>query len=137
MTWGAFAARAIGTPFLPGGREFGGWDCWGLVLVGHREVLGAALSPYGDVETANRMAVGRSIRAGASGAEPFVRVETPTQMDVVVMRLPNGRSFGHVGLYDGVGGVLHVEESSATVIERLDSATMRGRVIGFWRHQRT
>lgn len=134
MTMLDFIGSAVGTRFVAGGRDHGGWDCWGCVCVGHRDVLGVALSPYGDVATGDRAAVARRMRDGTSGAEPFVQVTDPREMDVVVMRLPGGRRFGHVGLYDGHGHVLHVEQGSHTMLERIDSVTISGRVMGFWRH---
>lgn len=134
MTWDEFQHAAIGTPFLAGGREFGGWDCWGCVLVAYREVLGIALSSYGDTRTDDRLAVARHMHHGATGGSEWHRVDAPAQMDVCVMRLPSGRRYGHVGLYDGHGSILHVEKGSHTAMERVTDPMIRNRVMGFWRH---
>ena len=46
MTWDQFAAKAMSVPFVPLGRGYSGWDCWGLVMCGYRDVLGIELPTY-------------------------------------------------------------------------------------------
>lgn len=105
-----------------------------MVFVAYREILGRAVSAYGEAMPDNRLAVGRAMKSGTSGDGPFKRVDDPQAMDVVVMRLPSGVRFGHVGLYDGAGGVLHVEMDARTVLEPVNAATIRNRIMGYWRH---
>ena len=37
--WNKFVDRSLGVPFIDHGRTYEGWDCWGLVMCGYREVL--------------------------------------------------------------------------------------------------
>ncbi len=38
--------RLVGIPFIAGGRGWDGCDCWGLLLLAYREVLGIELPSY-------------------------------------------------------------------------------------------
>jgi len=130
MTLDAFVQRAVGVPFAPG-YDFTGWHCWGLVVAAYREVLGVDLPRHADVSVHERLRIARRM---AHGEACFGRVDAPAPLDVIVMGLHSGRRFGHVGLADGQGHVLHVEEASHTVLEPLDSPLIRGRVRGVFRH---
>lgn len=48
MTWKDFSRKAITVPFVPKGRDYAGWDCWGLCVCGYRDVLGIELPDYRD-----------------------------------------------------------------------------------------
>ena len=57
MTWRDFIFKAIGVPFAQDGRGYDGWDCYGLVWCGYRDVLGMELQPYAcDVRNHLRLA---------------------------------------------------------------------------------
>ena len=51
MTWEQFTERAVLTPFLDKGRSYLGFDCWGLVVCGYRDVLGVSLPSYDEYDT--------------------------------------------------------------------------------------
>lgn len=131
MTW---AAKYIGLPFKDGGRDASGLDCWGCVCLCYKECLGIALPSYGEISAADLLRVRREIAAGAASG-PWRQVTAPRPFDVVVMRLPTGKGHGHVGLVADARHVLHVEAGSGVALERMDSATMRGRIMGYWRHE--
>ena len=89
MTPDEFAARAIRVPFVDKGRDWDAWDCWGMVYVFHRDVLGVALPSYtehyqdaGD-SPETRKAL-RDLIAASMGA--WRRVETPEPGDVVLIK---------------------------------------------------
>lgn len=46
MTLEQFSRRAIGVPFIPFGRDFDGWDCYGLLVVAWREIVGLELPDF-------------------------------------------------------------------------------------------
>lgn len=130
MIW---AARYVGVPFKDGGRDIKGLDCWGCVCLCYRECLGIELPHYGEISASDLLRVRREIASGAA-SEPWRKVDVPAEFDVAVMRLPSGRGHGHVGVMVDPHHVLHVEAGSGAAIERVDSATIRGRLMGYWRH---
>ena len=46
MTYDEWMRRAIGVPFVEMGRDFDGWDCWGLVIAAYRDVAGIGIPDY-------------------------------------------------------------------------------------------
>lgn len=128
-----FIKRAIGVPFVDGGRTMAGWDCWGMVYVAYREVLGIELPTYGDISADDLRAVRRAMVSGAAIRETWRPVREPRPFDVVGMKSAGGSIMAHVGLYLP-GEVLHVERASMTAREPIHGAIMRSRIIGYWRH---
>ncbi|MGR3495148.1 C40 family peptidase [Citreimonas sp.] len=130
MIW---AARYVGAPFADGGRGPVAFDCWGLVQTVYRDCLGIELPHYGEISARDLLRVRREIAAGVT-SEIWRQVDRPREFDVAVMRLPTGRGHGHVGVLTDPHHVLHVEAGSGAAIERLDGATIRNRIMGYWRH---
>ena len=130
MIW---AAQYVGRPFKDGGRGPDAYDCWGAVMAIYRDHLGIELPHYGEISAADLLRVRREIAAGAA-SEVWRKIEVPQEFDVCVMRLPSGRGHGHVGVMTDPRHVLHAEAGSGVSIERIDSATIRNRIMGFWRH---
>lgn len=126
-------ARYVGLPFVDGGRGPGAVDCWGLVCFVYRQELKIDLPNYGEVRARDLRAVSRSVDAGKDGAD-WVRVEVPQAMDVAVMRLPSSGRPGHVGIYDGMGRILHAEAATGVILEAVRSTMIASRILGYWRH---
>ncbi|MFG1343206.1 C40 family peptidase [Xanthobacter autotrophicus] len=126
-----WAADYVGIPFLDGGRDRSGCDCWGLVRLVYAEVLGIDLPSHGEISAHDMARVSPLIREGsacapwlpvAGGAKPF---------DVLVMR---GRPL-HVGVMVDHRHVLHVEASTASVIVAIDNPQVRWRRLNLHRHE--
>lgn len=130
MNW---TAQYVGKPFMDGGRGPDAYDCWGVVQAVYRDQLGIDLPGYGEISAANLLRVRRQIAAGAD-AEPWLPVTDPREFDVAVMRLPSGRGHGHVGVMIDAHNVLHSEGASGVAVDRIDAATIRNRIMGYWRH---
>lgn len=141
------AARAldayVGVPFKDGGRDFAGFDCWGLVrrlLEDEAKVIG--LPDYGETPAAEFSAVARDI-AGAEASPTWTKVDRRQGrcFDVVTMlghQRIDGRLHNlvcHVGVLVDPAHVLHVEAVTDSAIVRLDHPSMRLRVAGFYRHR--
>ena len=123
-TWASFAASAIAVPFIEHGRSFDGWDCWGLVVCGYREVLDIELMDYrtdyriGELRRLHQLFLeGR--RAGWQ--------ECAEQLGSVALILRRGLPV-HVGLVVAPGEVLHTELRIGTIRDRADAL----RIESFW-----
>ena len=46
MTLDEWQRRAIDVPFVPLGRDYDGWDCYGLAVAAYRDVLGVMLPDF-------------------------------------------------------------------------------------------
>lgn len=131
MSW---AAAYVGLPFLSGGREGPGLDCWGLVRAVYRDQLGVDLPSYGEIDAGETRRLTRAIETGAQEQATWRRVAEPQPFDVAVMRLPTGLRWGHVGIVADARHVLHSEKASGVALARMDSPMIRNRIVGYWRH---
>lgn len=131
MTW---AADYIGIPFVPGGRDRTGCDCWGLVHLISREVFSRVLPDLGNLYVLNPEELAGSAAKAFSSFRPLVdgeRVSTPEAGDIVVMKY---RGFPcHVGIVVDQDHVLHVERGADSILSRLSSPQISARVEGIYR----
>ena len=125
--------RYVGLPYIDGGRDFCGVDCWGLVRLVLREECGVDLPKYGDISARDLLRIARAMETGKD--EEIWREEmTPRAFDVVVMRLPSRAWPGHVGVMVDGKTMLHTEKGADACLVPLDHWSVAGRVIGFRRH---
>ncbi|HET8791809.1 MAG TPA: NlpC/P60 family protein [Modicisalibacter sp.] len=124
MTLTEFAGQVIGLPFRPHGRGPDFYDCWGLVCVAYRQVLGMELDDYGgEYHTLKDIDRLKRIFARECG-DTWVRVEQPAPMDVAVI-FRRGRAI-HAGLYLGGGQILHVEHGIETSVQPASDFRIEG-----------
>lgn len=134
MSLAEFIHCATGVPFVDGGRDYDGWDCWGLVRRAYNDVLRIDLPTYGEVSASDLRAVRRAFAEGAAVRETWRPVSDPQPLDVVGMRAASGAILAHVGLWLPGGMVMHVERASMTAREPANGIIMRSRIVGYWRH---
>jgi cell wall-associated NlpC family hydrolase len=127
-----FIARALGTPFRDQGREFTGWDCWGLILLAFRQCFGLELPDLATVSALNSSQVGRLFTAHSRQWQEVVPGrERPG--DVALLR--RGRWPCHVGLVVQPGLMLHVDPENGTCIEFFRQGALAPRLVGIYRHE--
>ena len=135
MTLTEFIARAILVPFVNKGRDWHGWDCWGMLRLFHDRVLRIDLPDYSESYTdAGHSAESRERLATLfqTGLTSWRAVSEPEPGDGVLLNI-GGRPI-HVGLAIGEGRMLHTSRRINTVIERLDAPMWARRIEGFYRH---
>ena len=132
----------VGLPYVDGGRDRRGCDCWGLVRLVFAERAGIELPGYGDTSAADLSAVAREVADGAEKDpwRPVFRHDVRA-FDVVVMagRFRSGgshrRAAVHVGVMADTMRVLHVEKRTAAVLMPLTHQFIRHRLLGIYRHK--
>lgn len=127
-----WATPYVGIPFVDGGRDPAGCDCWGLVSLIYREVLGLDLPAYDGISARDVARVTERIREDRE-APPWLPVLGAAQpFDVLVMR---GRPL-HVGVMVDAQHVLHVEAATAAVIVNVrQNFQVRHRRLSLHRHE--
>ncbi len=134
MSLEEFVRRMLLVPFVEKGRDFEGVDCWGLVLLGYRHVLGIELPSYVDcydkADVRGSRGLGRLI---VSHLPEWRRVSHPRAMDGALF-LINKRPV-HMGLLVDEHRVLHAEEKAGIFIERLYSPLWAKRLEGIYRYE--
>ena len=119
--------------------------CWGLVRDVYTTFLGIELPVYGEVDARELQAVADAVLVGSSHEgtwceiKPFPGAER--SFDVVVMRgwLPGvdgrlRRGVVHTGVVTRPGYVVHTDMGYAVVEVPLNHATVRGKLVGCYRH---
>jgi len=130
----------VAVPYVDGGREMAGADCWGLVRLVMRERGGVDLPTYGEIAASERARVARRMRRDSDGG-PWLPVDVPRELDVVVMFADTkvGGKFrrlrGHVGIMLDGRHVLHTEHDTGAEIVTIDERTIKHRIACFRRHE--
>ncbi len=120
--WGNY----VGIPFVDGGRDADGLDCWGLVCLVYANELDVVLPSYGEVSAADLVRVARSLEAGKDGWQV---VDKPRAFDVVAMRFYSGRAtVGHVGIMVDGKRMIHTERATAVACVPLTHFAVRDRI---------
>jgi cell wall-associated NlpC family hydrolase len=128
----------VGIPFVDGGRDMTGCDCWGLVRLVYSLEAGIDLPSYGEIAAVDLIRVARSMRDDAF-ADPWRRVtnEPRRPMDVVLMRRLGdiGRAPIHVGILIDHKRMLHTVLAADSRTVPLDHPTVKPRILDFFRHR--
>ena len=121
----------VGIPYVPHGRDYMGADCWGILYLYYRDVLGTPVPSYSaemDAREFRHRAIGQLI--AEERKKHWRRVDTPQPGDCVLMRA--GRDDSHVGVFLGQGRMLHSEGPDPSVIDRISDMRWRSRIAGFY-----
>lgn len=97
--------RYFKIPFVPGGRDWSGCDCYGLVRLVLQEEKGIFLPLFKDVCSSEEFNMIRN---------SFIEADTPADFDIVSMRPIGTGYFAHLGLY-WHGYILHITESGVVM----------------------
>ena len=106
-----FILKAIGVPFVEHGRDYEGWDCWGLCIRAYKDVLGVNLPDFSYTDTQEYRALKNSFETRADG---FWQRSQPGNMSVACI-YRRGLVI-HAGLSFGKK-ILHVEKGIETCLE--------------------
>ncbi|MDX1539978.1 MAG: NlpC/P60 family protein [Geminicoccaceae bacterium] len=135
-----FAYRLISAavPFKEHGRGWDGLDCWGLVWLGYREVLGIDLPSYAEEydTTRGRLEDGspnRKLSDLIVGKRDlsWVRVYDLQPMNVALFRYASAPL--HVGLVIDARDMVHVERGAEVAVEPHAGPAWGPRLLGYWR----
>jgi cell wall-associated NlpC family hydrolase len=135
MTAAEFVERVMRMEFCAHGRSYDRGDCWAVVWLFYRDVLGIALPLYDTgYMTAGRTREDRAAVGGIVAAEKvkWLQVDTPSVGDVVLLRC-GGRAC-HVGVMLDKARFVHIENRNGTMVESLSSPLWSRRCEGVYRH---
>lgn len=114
----------LNVPYQRGGGSWSGIDCFGVVELWYRHVLG--------IEVDDRGARGpghASVQQGRDAVQHWQEVSAPVDHCLVLMRAGRHPA-GHIGIYYG-GSILHSDESHGCVYEPANGPFIRPRITGY------
>lgn len=118
--------RFLSLPYVLGRGDWSGADCWGLVELWYRHVLGIGLA-----EREGRDSTRQSIDVWATAPAGWLPIVAPEDHCLVLMR--SGRlAHGHVGIvYQG--SVLHTAVTHGCVYQPISDRLIRAATTGYLR----
>lgn len=125
----------VGIPFTDKGRDRSGCDCWGLVRMVYREVLGVELPSYIQSYAAKDKGLISSLIAHRKQEWEEIPPGKEQRMDCMLMTI--NRVPIHVGIVTEKNFVLHVVRGGVSGIEKYDSiifSIFRQAGYGFFRY---
>lgn len=127
-----WAKNYVGIPFVSGGRDDTGCDCYGLVRLILTEQYGYEL-PLLIGGYTNALDVAETRRLFTRNVPLLCgeKIENPEEKSVALLNF--GGRLCHVGLYAGDGYIIHSRHNVGAVCERIDSPSLAGRVEGWYR----
>jgi lipoprotein Spr len=134
-----WSRRYVGLPWLAGGRDHHGLDCWGLVCFAYHRELGIRLPAYDRPELCpaeaeeTRAAIDGALAEGADSLTWREEHGRAAEWDVALFR--SGSLYAHVGIYLAGGQVLHARRGQAVRISRLDEQPWKTTLVGIYRHR--
>lgn len=131
MTW---IEKYVGIPFVNGGRDWQGVDCWGLVRLIYETECRILLPSYGEISAEELTRVAHEV-ANESSKEPWHPVSDPWLFDVAVMH--RRKAPVHVGIVAALKPVrlLHVERATHAVFVPITHPTISFRSPAYFRHR--
>ena len=115
----------IGVPFIDGGRDKSGMDCWGLA----REMFRRQGIDIPDYHVSAVSAVSVASQMGVD-VEYWQKLAQPVLGCLVLIRLSPDVWANHVGIYIGDGKFIHAYSATGVSIGRL--RRWRSRIVGFY-----
>ncbi len=126
----------IGVPFLDGGRNLKGADCWGLLTIVLEEQFSVVVPHYGNYTygTEDEIEIAARRIAEESTKPPWVQVglDVAKSGDVLLLRIL-GHPI-HVSTVVAPCLMLHTSRGINSVIEEYDGYMWRNRILGVFRH---
>lgn len=133
MNW---ANNYIRIPFVDGGRDHFGCDCWGLTRLVYREQLQIELPSYGEIDAKNLVSIARQMKVGSEDGEQWIRVAgLPQPFDVCLMTWFGKREIAHIGVMIDDKHVLHTEDKTGVCIAKVFHPHILSRIRTFFRHK--
>lgn len=122
----------VGLPWLDGGRDSAGLDCWGLVRLVYEDRFGVELPSLSDGyrDTRDFDAIANLYEVERCD---WIERPGPAPGDVVAFRIIGIPL--HVGVIVDARSFLHAWVERGTCLDRLTSPAWRPRILGFYRHR--
>ena len=119
-----FCKKAIGVPFIPHGRVWEGWDCWGLLCIAYKELFDVELPHYKNDHDVvkHRDAIARLYKEQKE--EEWEQVKEAQMGDALLIYM-YGRAC-HVGLVVDEEKFLHVEHGINTCLQKMKDFRIEG-----------
>lgn len=125
----------VGIPFVDGGRDAAGCDCWGLTMMAFKR-FGIALPDF-RIACAASALISSAIEQGRRSPQ-WQQVAAPIKAPLLVVMkgidpdMP--RACTHLGTFVGQGRMLHTMEKRMSCLERIHHPFFNRKIAGFFKY---
>jgi probable lipoprotein NlpC len=123
-----FLRKAIGVSWTNKGRDYTGWDCWGLIVRFYKDVFNIDIRPLEGVSCCENPKEALRELAEEAHSWPEISLGFEQPGDVAVWRPL------HTGIVVAKNRMIHCDVGSDTCLEYYNTTQWRHRLIGFFRH---
>ncbi|MGV8830350.1 MAG: NlpC/P60 family protein [Devosia sp.] len=114
-------------PYAPGQGDLAGADCWGIVELWYRHVLGIEVTDRAEFPAGNE-----GLQAGFDARSVWQPIDEPADHCLVILRFRH-LDAGHVGIFYQ-GSVLHSSEGHGCVYQPITHRLIRPRITRLLAH---
>lgn len=120
-------------PFIEGGRDRKGVDCWGLLVLLFKEFMDTELPTYSGIayKGGNHEEAAFDLQRLRDTQDIFYEVDEPKFGDIVLLTLL-GRPL-HVGFAINKTEMIHIAPKCGVVLENFRGGKWRRKIVGFYR----
>jgi probable lipoprotein NlpC len=127
-----WSSKYVGVPYVVGGRDIGGLDCWGLLKLVYEQEFGVNLPAYTTLDVESAAQVCATVD---EGAEDWLEIQKP--VDGCAVAMSKRKAIHHVGVFtnsDG-GKILHSWDRKSVVADTVRGLWLRGfKIVKFYKH---
>lgn len=125
----------VGLPWQFAGRSRSGVDCWGLLWLVYRDVLGIEIASYArettDAPEREQIA---ALMADELVKSPWVDIGPGQEREFDMAIFKRAGIDSHVGVVVAPGRMLHITHGTDSRVERFDHGRWKAKLIGIRRH---
>lgn len=136
--------RYVGAPFKEQGREFSGFDCWGMhrhILMSHAGLDDEDVPSYSEVGSYDGKQIKKEIKSNLD-CNKWVLIQRGLErpFDAVLMKgeyFINGnwkRGPIHIGTVVKPGWMIHIEAKRNAIYLSMNNPDVSERIVGIYRH---
>lgn len=130
-----FIDKIFSIPYVLGGRNESGIDCWGLVVICYKELFDIDIPTYDEtaLELSNGDITAKDIKEYIKTSAPVVEVDSPQYGDMILVNFLGNPV--HIGFMLDEKTMLHTSEKTGVASADIRGVKWNKKIKGYYRHK--
>ena len=125
-----FSHSLLDIPFKDKGRDRDGCDCWGIVFIAYKELLGISLPTLTGYSSTQRLKELQVLID--TNQDQWHIIDKPKAFDCILLKIHDYNC--HIGLMLDEKHFAHMERGVQVSVDTISSVLWKNRIEGFYRH---